>query len=107
MQDYPLNHSGLYKFNTRDIVKVIENVPPKLAQLAGKRGVILYHASYESGVPTAEAVLIGAKVKDALNYHKTGHIAESTGGQIPVIPVQFLQRLNASGAELSSDSILE
>lgn len=96
-----------YKFNTRDIVQVAQNVPPKLAQLAGKRGVILYHAGYESGVPTAEAVLIGAKVKDALGYRRTGKIDESTGGQIPVIPIQFLERLSASGSELSSDSVLE
>ena len=90
----------MYPFNTRDIVQVKPGVPTNLAKFVGQRGIILYHAGYIQGIPTAEAVLMGAKVKDSLKYRKTAQIDETVSGQIPIIPVKFLERLHGNGAEL-------
>lgn len=106
MQDYPLNHLDLYKFNTRDIVQVETNVPANLAHLAGKRGVILYHAGYKSGAPCAEAIMIGARVLDVQRFRKIGQIGETSGGQIHVVPIEHLAKVTNPGAELDGDSVL-
>jgi len=95
-----------YAFNTRDIIQVTREVPAKLAHLAGQRGIILYHAVYVAGIPSAEAIMIGARIVETRRYKKTGQIDETNGGQIHIIPTKYLVKLTSLGAELDTDSVV-
>lgn len=94
-----------YTFNTRDLVQVA-SPPPRLAHLLGQRGVILYHAAYVDGIPNAEAIMIGATVVKTRKYKRTGQIDETVGGQIHVVPIECLVKVNSLGAELEADSVI-
>jgi hypothetical protein len=96
----------MYQFNVRAVVRVLPGVDKTLTQLVGRRGIILYHAEYEEGEPTMEAVLIGMSLPHARHYKHTGQIKVTIGGTIHVIPVKFLRNARDKGRELAGEGVL-